>query len=305
MKKTSTVTFAAAAALLSTSIAADASWRCPSLYGAYYPSVIRCYDWQFDPNGPAEQAAADAQRQAIATRLEQERQAAQAQHAAELARLDAQREIIKTRQLEVAQEKAENSPDNLCRDPKIAGQLMSEFNHMDWSQPRQAIDIEHLVTIATEPLSCHGIWVLAHNEHIEGTMSFKKNVADEMIVGFHPGTWQPPLPPMPDRPIAAFPDKSSVPASAIPLLPLDTAAFHDGMSDRIAWEQWFNGLSGGERDGALYWASQRSLAHPGNCATGGAQAVGCLEAKDRLTPSDVRRKNEPNYRAGWNSVNAS
>ena len=29
--------------------------------------------------------------------------------------------------------------------------------------------------------------------------------------------------------------------------------------------------------------------------------MGCLAAKRVLTPSDIRRKSEPEYRAGWNS----
>jgi hypothetical protein len=32
----------------------------------------------------------------------------------------------------------------------------------------------------------------------------------------------------------------------------------------------------------------------------GDWTAGCLEAKRILTPSDIRRKAEPEYRAGWN-----
>jgi hypothetical protein len=297
--KTSVAILAATATLLSTSIAADASWRCPSLYGAYYPTVVRCYDWQFDPNGPTEQATADAQKQAIAVRAEQERQAAMARQAADLARLEAQREAMRAHLLDVAQEKAENSPDNHCRDPKIAGMLLKEFNGMDWPLPRQALDIEHLVTISSQPLSCHGVWILTRAERIEGTMSFKENVAGEIITTFHHGTWQPPL--------SLVPDKPSPPASMT--LPdvnaTATAAFRDGAADRQAWETWFNALSSDEHEGAFYWASQRSLSHPGNCAAlGGMHTIGCQEAKARLSPSDARRKSEPDYKAGWNSINS-
>ena len=43
-----------------------------------------------------------------------------------------------------------------------------------------------------------------------------------------------------------------------------SASFQDGAADRLAWETWFNGLSGEERDGAYYWSAQRSLKNPGD-----------------------------------------
>jgi hypothetical protein len=78
------------------------------------------------------------------------------------------------------------------------------------------------------------------------------------------------------------------------------------LRDRTAWEQYFAGAAGDFRDGAEYWSSQRSTPHPGSChsPTGehsGDWTTGCLGAKRLLTPTDARRKSEPEYRAGWNS----
>ncbi|MBV8739158.1 MAG: retroviral-like aspartic protease family protein [Alphaproteobacteria bacterium] len=101
--------------------------------------------------------------------------------------------------------------------------------------------------------------------------------------------------------VSARPQISSVP----PESPRVTA-FQDGLRDRRTWESWFAGISGEFRDGAEYWAGQRSLSNPQSCygAAGehlGEWMSGCLAAKRLLTPTDVRRKSEPEYRAGWNS----
>jgi len=85
-----------------------------------------------------------------------------------------------------------------------------------------------------------------------------------------------------------------------------STAYQQGAADRAAWEGWFGGLSGPYRDGAEYWAGQRSLPRPGSCygpvgQTLGDWTAGCLSAKRMLTPWDIRRKAEPEYRAGWNS----
>jgi hypothetical protein len=85
-----------------------------------------------------------------------------------------------------------------------------------------------------------------------------------------------------------------------------TPAYQQGAADRGAWEAWFRGLTGAYRDGAEYWAAQRSTPNPGSCRgpagqTLGDWTAGCLSAKRMLTPWDIRRKAEPEYRAGWNS----
>src|SRR6516165_10639212 len=168
---------ALAAIALSTS--ADASWKCPNMYGTYfyYPTVTQCWNWQWDPNGPAEQAAA-----------------AEAQSAADLARLEVQREAARARAIAATRVAAENSPDNVCREPKTAGMVLDAFNSMDWPDGRRAIDIEHLVTIANNGdnyVSCHGVWDLKDGRQIEGTLTVKSNVAGNPIAQWHQGGWEP------------------------------------------------------------------------------------------------------------------
>ena len=89
-----------------------------------------------------------------------------------------------------------------------------------------------------------------------------------------------------------------------------SAAFEEGAADRQAWESWFGSLSGDYRAGAEYWSAQRSLPKPDSCyGPGGTNrgdwTAGCLAAQQRLTPSDARRKTEPDYKLGWNSLPAT
>ena len=89
-----------------------------------------------------------------------------------------------------------------------------------------------------------------------------------------------------------------------------SSAFQEGLEDRRAWEAWFNSLPPAAHAGALYWSAQRGLRQPGTCTApppdlGAGMfewGVGCIEAQKRLRPSDIRRKAEPDYRAGWNSL---
>jgi hypothetical protein len=203
---------------------------------------------------------------------------------------------------------AETSPNNVCREPKIAGILIETFNHMDWIDGRKVVDIEHLVTLADQDQykSCHGVWDLADGRTIEGTLTLKTNVAGDPVAHWQVETWQPTIS------VTAKPEIPIVPAAkpetptVVPTSGSQTSAFRDGAADRAAWEYWFGGLVGDERDGALYWASQRSLPSPGSCAAlSGAKALGCREAQTRLSPSDARRKTEPEYKAGWNSIQVS
>jgi hypothetical protein len=79
------------------------------------------------------------------------------------------------------------------------------------------------------------------------------------------------------------------------------AQFAEGLRDRTAWEDWFNGLSGDEIGGAAFWAAERSKPNPGDCLGTAAFIQGCQEAKARLASADLLRKSEPAYRTGWNS----
>jgi len=90
----------------------------------------------------------------------------------------------------------------------------------------------------------------------------------------------------------------------------ESAAYEAGQSDRQAWEQWFDSLTGEQRSGAEFWAGQRSKPNPGSCygaagETLGSWTDGCVDAQRRLATTDARRKNEPDYKLGWNHPNDS
>ena len=92
--------------------------------------------------------------------------------------------------------------------------------------------------------------------------------------------------------------------------PPSSPAFLQGQADRQAWESWFSGINGSYHNGAWYWSGQRSLAHPGSCATPppgetSDWTAGCLAAQQKLAGPDVRRKTEPDYRLGWNNPSPS
>jgi hypothetical protein len=82
--------------------------------------------------------------------------------------------------------------------------------------------------------------------------------------------------------------------------------FDQGLTDRAEWEQWLAALGSDFRRGAEWWAGNRSLKNPGAC-NGPAAAmnqqfiVGCEAAKVRLTPKDIKRNSNQDYRRGWNS----
>jgi len=98
---------------------------------------------------------------------------------------------------------------------------------------------------------------------------------------------------------------ASVLAPDIPPMP---SAFNDGHNDRLAFEAWVQGLTGYTKEGALYWASVRSTkeARLGCGEAAGATSEswtrGCEAALEHLDPTDRRRGNEPDYKAGWNSA---
>ena len=83
-------------------------------------------------------------------------------------------------------------------------------------------------------------------------------------------------------------------------------AFVDGLADRAAWESWIGTLSPTARAGAEFWAGQRSAPRPAACPTNDPVfESACVAARQRLTPTDVRRRAEPEYRRGWNSYVAA
>jgi hypothetical protein len=86
--------------------------------------------------------------------------------------------------------------------------------------------------------------------------------------------------------------------------------FAAGLRDRTAYETWRTSLQGSAPGdyplGVAYWEAHRSdpkaisceLTFPGS---GNVANLGCAEAKRRLDPSDVLRKTNHYYKAGWNS----
>lgn len=100
------------------------------------------------------------------------------------------------------------------------------------------------------------------------------------------------------------PTKPSTPQSEP--TPSKSPAYQEGLAARRGVEAWFAGLNGDYRAGADYWAGQRSSSKSGSCYSPPAQyskawTDGCLEALRRFTPTDTRRKSEPEYKEGWNS----
>ena len=85
-----------------------------------------------------------------------------------------------------------------------------------------------------------------------------------------------------------------------------TAAYGEGRSARIAYEQWYSGLvEGPYRDGVEYWAAHRSVKPAPACDRPGAPNAwqrGCVTAHERLAPIDLRRKAEKDFWYGWNSL---
>jgi hypothetical protein len=83
-------------------------------------------------------------------------------------------------------------------------------------------------------------------------------------------------------------------------------AFQQGLADRTRIETWVHGLQSDARAGAESWAGRRSLRDPGNCDAPLGNPVdwssGCISARQMLSPLDQRRRTEPEYRRGWNSL---
>ncbi len=87
---------------------------------------------------------------------------------------------------------------------------------------------------------------------------------------------------------------------------LASPGFDQGHADRAAYEAWFSTLQGEARAGAESWAGRRSLRAPGNCDPTAGQtsewSSGCAAVRQMLTAIDSRRKADPEYRRGWNSL---
>jgi hypothetical protein len=154
-------------------------------------------------NNEAAQAAREAATQAV--REQAEANAAAIQRAAnEQALADARAKAkvdhdaaekqvrVDAENRAAAQLAAENAPNNRCREPAIAGGLMTEFNSFESVQDAniQSVDIEHLTTISFDTVqgknvyACHGVFVLMNGRHVPGTLTTRLNVAGNVIVRF-------------------------------------------------------------------------------------------------------------------------
>jgi multidrug efflux pump subunit AcrA (membrane-fusion protein) len=129
----------------------------------------------------AARAHAQAQEQAKA-------QAAANAHAAQKkARSEQRRVAEEKRQRAMALMQAENAPDNHCRDPQLAKAVIDGWNGLDAmkASDTRTIDIEHVTTVAFRPetmsFACHGVFVTSKGWKIAGTVTVKKNIANESM----------------------------------------------------------------------------------------------------------------------------
>jgi type IV secretory pathway TraG/TraD family ATPase VirD4 len=95
------------------------------------------------------------------------------------------------------------------------------------------------------------------------------------------------------------------PAQPAQLPPAQSLAFQQGAEARRIWENWVISLGRDARAGVDFWAGERGKPNPGSCSDGPGQwsaafRDACLGAKQYLTPTDVRRLNEPDFKRGWN-----
>ncbi len=80
---------------------------------------------------------------------------------------------------------AENAPDNMCRQPKVARAVMDGWNGLDafHASDVRVIDIEHFTTVswhaADQSFACHGVFLTNKGWRVVGTAVMKRNVAGE------------------------------------------------------------------------------------------------------------------------------
>jgi hypothetical protein len=217
---------------------------------------------------------------------------------------------------------AETSPENHCKVPDIARALLDQWSSFEAVKEANlsAIDIEHLTTTAFDPvngsMSCHGIFVTNRGIKFAGTMQVRKNVAGDPITTWTADSSQDLTaynepPPLPDEPQSSPPllterivDRGTVAAPVNPSI--QSASFTDGLDERKSWEAWVTGLPADEARGAQWWAANRNVPNHGTCAAAAADdatfTAGCLNAQGKLTQIDLKRRSDPEFKKGWNSL---
>jgi hypothetical protein len=90
----------------------------------------------------------------------------------------------------------------------------------------------------------------------------------------------------------------------------ESQAYRQGTADWQALQAWFGSQTGDQRAGADYWAGNRSKQDHKSCEAAVDEFAGdktafldgCRGAKQKLDPMDIRRRTEPDYRAGFNDA---
>jgi hypothetical protein len=198
--------------------------------------------------------------------------------------------------------------DNPCATPEIARGVLEGFNHLDWAEPKVAIDMLDVVTLryeaASQTVVCHARFMLKSGS-VEGTYTQRPNIAGDMISGFQAGALIIP----PSTTAAVYPGTTSgafqpIGAPGKPVRDTSAPSFIAGHADRVKWESWVASLTGDFETGALFWAEVRSKPDHLTCAeasTGPQFLSGCLKAQQFLTTVDRGRRTDPQYWFGWNT----
>jgi hypothetical protein len=147
------------------------------------------------------QALADAQAMALAAKQQQEEYDRQ-QAAIQQAKLIAEQQAAARREADARARlveetrvanlrAAEESPDNHCREPSVAGKIIEYYNSLvkTGDASYMSVDIEHLITESFDAkartMSCHGTFVLTNGNRQSGSITARPNVAGNIIVSFH------------------------------------------------------------------------------------------------------------------------
>jgi hypothetical protein len=140
-------------------------------------------------------ASAMARRERSAARADEARvqrdAAAEATRVQRLAAAEAVRSqraaALAQRSAYVRQVAAENAPDNMCRQPKVARAVMDGWNGLDAFRAAdvRVIDIEHFTTVswhaADQSFTCHGVFLTNKGWRVVGTTVIKRNVAGDPL----------------------------------------------------------------------------------------------------------------------------
>jgi hypothetical protein len=194
-----------AATLVATALSASPG---PAIAQACYTAET-CRAIRLQQQAAQEQAAVYAQKQAAMAAQQQRRAEAERKRAAEQqraddeqARIDGENRAAASREAQARAKlveetrianlrAAEESPENLCKEPSTAGQVINYYNSLvkAGNAGFSAIDIEHLITEQFDPdartMSCHGTFVLTNGNRRMGSIVARTNVAGSVIVSFH------------------------------------------------------------------------------------------------------------------------